>query len=66
MPMPLQENVIQPGKCYKTKAAENYRVIAVTRGIVTYQTLRSPLRINCGIKAFADAVYKEIPCPGQG
>jgi hypothetical protein len=41
-------------------------VIAITRGIVTYQTLTSPLRINTGIKAFADAVYKEIPCPAQG
>jgi hypothetical protein len=66
MPMPLKEDVIQPGKCYKTKAAESYKVIAITRGVVTYQTLTSPLRINCGVKAFADAVYKEIRCPGPG
>ncbi len=64
--MPLKEDAIQPGKCYKTKVAESYRVISITRGIVTYQTLTSPLRINTGIKAFADAVYKEIPCPAQG
>jgi hypothetical protein len=63
--MPLNEEAIQPGKCYKTKGPENYRVLSITRGIVTYQTLTSPLRINTGIKAFADAVYKEIPCPSQ-
>ena len=62
----MKEDAIQAGKCYKTKAAESYRVIAITRGIVTYQTLTSPLRINTGVKAFADAVYKEIPCPAQG
>jgi hypothetical protein len=64
--MPLKEEAIQPGKCYRTRGDENYRVISITRGIVTYQTLTSPLRINCGVKAFADAVYKEMPCPGQG
>jgi hypothetical protein len=63
--MPLKEEAIQVGKCYKTKVSESYKVIAITRGIVTYQTLTSPLRINTGIKAFADAVYKEIACPGQ-
>jgi hypothetical protein len=63
--MPLKEEAIQVGKCYKTKIQESYRVVSITRGIVTYQTLTSPLRINTGIKAFADAVYKEIPCPGQ-
>ena len=61
--MPLKEEAIQPGKCYKTKASESYKVLSITRGIVTYQTLTSPLRINTGIKSFADAVYKEIPCP---
>lgn len=63
--MPLKEEDIQVGKCYKTKISESYRVIAITRGIVTYQTLTSPLRINTGVKAFADAVYKEIPCPAK-
>jgi len=61
--MPLKEEDIHPGKCYKTRSTENYRVLSITRGIVTYQTFTSPLRINTGIKAFADAVYKMIPCP---
>ncbi|WP_257170084.1 hypothetical protein [Bradyrhizobium sp. SRS-191] len=64
--MPLTEEAIQVGKCYKTRIAESYKVLSITRGIVTYQTLTSPLRINTGIKAFADAVYKEIRCPEQG
>jgi hypothetical protein len=61
--MPLPEEAIQVGKCYKTKIKENYRVIAITRGIVTYQTFDSPLRIQTGISAFANGVYKEITCP---
>ncbi len=61
--MPLKDEAIQAGKCYKTRVSETYRVLSITRGIVTYQTLTSPLRINVGIKAFADAVYKEISCP---
>jgi hypothetical protein len=61
--MPLSEEQIEPGKCYKTKAKENYRVLSIERGIVTYQTFDSPLRINVGVKAFADAVYKVIACP---
>lgn len=61
--MPLKEEDIQPGKCYKTKGIENYKVISMTRGIVTYQTWTSPLRVNVGVKQFADAVYKEVPCP---
>jgi hypothetical protein len=64
--MPLKEQDIQPGKCYKTKGTENYKVISITRGIVTFQTWTSPLRINTGISAFADAVYKEVPCPSKG
>jgi len=63
--MPLKEEDIQVGKCYKTKIQESYKVLSITRGIVTYQTLTSPLRINTGVKAFADAVYKEIRCPEQ-
>ena len=61
--MPLKEEDIQPGKCYKTRGPDSYRVLSITRGIVTYQTLTSPLRINVGVKQFADAVYKEIACP---
>jgi hypothetical protein len=62
--MPLTEEAIVQGKCYKTKTKEQYRVLAVTRGIVTYQTLTSPPRINVGVKAFAESVWKEVPCPG--
>lgn len=61
--MPLKEEDIQAGKCYKTKSTEHYKVIAITRGIVTYVTWTSPLRINVGTKQFADAVYKIVECP---
>ena len=61
--MPLKVEKIQVGKCYKTRGAENYKVLSISRGIVTYQTWDSPLRINTGVEAFADAVYKEVPCP---
>ena len=61
--MPLKVEKIQVGKCYKTRGQENYKVIAISRGIITYQTWDSPLRINTGVEAFADAVYKEVPCP---
>ncbi len=65
--MPMSEEAIEPGKCYAA-GAENYKVIAITRKIVTYQAWPkggkfSPLRINCGLKAFAEAVKKEIACP---
>jgi hypothetical protein len=63
--MPLKAEKIQAGKCYKTRASENYKVLSISRGIVTYQTWDSPLRINTGVEAFADAVYKEVPCPAQ-
>jgi hypothetical protein len=59
----LKVERIQPGKCYKTRGTENYKVLSITRGVVTYQTWDSPLRINTGVEAFADAVYKEVPCP---
>jgi hypothetical protein len=61
--MPLTEEQIEPGKCYKTKAKESYKVISINRGIVTYVTFDSPLRINVGVKEFANAVYKVIACP---
>lgn len=68
--MPLTESDIQPGKCYATRGAERYRVLGVNRGIVTYQSWTvgrkiSPLRINAGVKAFAEAVRKEIICPAE-
>ncbi|MCI4678332.1 hypothetical protein K9U39_08095 [Rhodoblastus acidophilus] len=65
--MPMNEEAIEAGKCYSA-GAENYKVIAITRSIVTYQAWPkggklNPLRINCGLKAFAAAVRKEIACP---
>jgi hypothetical protein len=51
--MPLKAESIQAGKCYKTRASENYKVLSITRGIDT------------GVEAFADAVYKEVPCPDK-
>jgi hypothetical protein len=65
--MPLEEEAIQEGKCYAA-GAENYRVLAISRKIVTYQAWPKggklhPLRINVGLKAFAAAVKKEIVCP---
>ncbi len=61
--MTVSEASIQPGKRYRTRGEEKYKVISVTRGIVTYQTWTSPLRINVGARQFADAVYKEVRCP---
>jgi hypothetical protein len=65
--MPMNEEAIEAGKCYSS-GHDHYRVVAITRKIVTFQTWPKggkfgPLRINCGLKAFADAVRKEIPCP---
>ncbi|HUO54659.1 MAG TPA: hypothetical protein VMU18_07955 [Rhodoblastus sp.] len=65
--MPMSEEAIEAGKCYSA-GAENYKVLSITRSIVTYQAWPKggklhPLRINCGLKAFAAAVRKEIPCP---
>jgi hypothetical protein len=65
--LPLQIEDIQAGKCYSA-GFEFYKVIAITRQIVTYQAWPkggklSPLRINVGVKAFAAAVKKEIVCP---
>ena len=70
--MPMKEEDIQPGKCYRTKGgeknSEKYTVLSITRGIVTFQSWttdpnRMSLRTNAGLKAFADAIFKEIPCP---
>jgi hypothetical protein len=65
--MPMNEEDIQAGKCYSA-GSDNYKVLTITRQIVTYQAWPkggkfSPLRINCGLKAFAAAVRKEIICP---
>jgi hypothetical protein len=65
--MPMSEELIEVGKCYSA-GAEHYKVIAINRKIVTYQAAPKggklhPLRINCGLKAFAEAVRKEIACP---
>ncbi|MGB8365691.1 MAG: hypothetical protein ACLQUZ_15015 [Rhizomicrobium sp.] len=66
--MPMNESDILAGKCYRTKGPEKYSVLAINRGIVTYQSWTSDakkwsLRINTGVKAFAEAVVKEISCP---
>jgi hypothetical protein len=65
--MPMKMEDIQAGKCYSA-GYEFYKVIAITRQIVTYQAWPKGgklnlLRINCGLKPFAEAVRKEIPCP---
>ena len=56
-----------PGQVF---GLENYRVVSITRRIVTFQTWPKGgklhlLRMNCGLKAFAEAVRKEIPCPAE-
>ena len=66
--MPLSEDAIQPGQCYATGGDENYKVVNIARGIITYQVFLKGqrlqlLRINTGLKAFAAAVTKEIACP---
>ena len=68
--MSMAESDIQPGKCYATGGSENYKVLHVNRGIVSYQgwikgAKLQPLRINVGVKAFAAAVAKEIACPAE-
>jgi hypothetical protein len=67
--MPMNEDAIEVGKCYSA-GPEFYRVVSITRQIVTFQAgpkkgKLNPLRINCGLKAFAEAVRKEIPCPEE-
>lgn len=68
MTMALNATDIQPGKCYATGGKEKYKVLHINRGIVTYQSWTgdgklNPLRTNAGVKAFAEAVTKEIACP---
>jgi hypothetical protein len=67
----MAESDIQPGKCYATGGRENYKVLHINRGIVSYQSWKKgeklhPLRINVGVKAFAAAVTKETSCPTEG
>jgi hypothetical protein len=73
--MPIKEDEIQIGKCYRARGgpekSEKYTIINITRGIVTYQSWttdpnRMSLRTNVGIKALADIIFKEIPCPERG
>jgi len=59
------------GKVLRTGGSENYKVLHINRGIVSYQTWTKgaklqPLRTNAGVKAFAAAVIKEIACPAEG
>lgn len=68
--MPLLPSDIQPGKCYVANNKEKHSVIEITRGIVTYQSWTTDpkklsLRINAGVKPFAEAMVKEIPCPSR-
>jgi hypothetical protein len=65
--MPMSVGDIASGKCYATKGKEFYTVLSINGGIVTYQSWKSgdtklSLRTNAGVKAFAEAVIKEIPC----
>jgi hypothetical protein len=65
--MPMEETAIEAGKCYSA-GGEKYKVLFINRNIVTYQSWKegakmSPLRMNVGLKAFAAAVKKAIPCP---
>lgn len=72
--MPMKEEDIKPGKCYRSKGgeqnSEKYTIISITRGIVTYQSWtadpnRLSLRTNVGIKALAQVLFTEIACPNR-
>ena len=68
--MPMTESDIQPGKCFATGGKENYKVLHINRGIVSYQVWEKGkklqiLRVNAGVKAFAAAVIREIACPEE-
>ncbi|HEY8063519.1 MAG TPA: hypothetical protein VIF40_02165 [Methylosinus sp.] len=72
--MPMKEEDIKPGNCYRSKGgeqnSEKYTIVSITRGIVTYQSWttdpnRMSLRTNVGIKALAEVLFKEIPCPNR-
>ena len=72
--MPMKEEDIQIRKCYRSKGgepnSEKYTIINIVRGIVTYQSwttdpYRLSLRTNTGLKALAEVIFKEIPCPDR-
>lgn len=68
--MPMAATDIVSGKCYATKGKEFYTVLSINGGIVTYQSWKTgdtklSLRTNAGVKAFADAVTKEVPCTNK-
>jgi len=72
--MPIKEEDIQVGKCYRSRGgelnSEKYTIVNIVRGIVTYQSwttdpYRLSLRTNTGIKALAEVIFKEIPCPDR-
>lgn len=68
--MPMSVSDIAAGKCYATKGKEFYTVVSINGGVVTYQSWKNgdaklSLRTNTAIKAFAQAVTKEIPCAGR-
>jgi hypothetical protein len=64
----MDVSAILAGQCYVDAAREKYSVIAINRGIVTYRSWTSDpkqlsLRTNAGVKAFANAVVRQIACP---
>jgi len=66
--MAMDVSAIHAGRCYVDAKREKYTVIDINRGIVTYKTWTTDpkqlsLRTNTGIKAFAEAVVRQIACP---
>ena len=65
--MAMEESQIEAGKCYSVGGGLNYKVLFINRGIVSFKSWSkggklSILRENCGIKAFAEVVRKEVTC----
>jgi hypothetical protein len=66
--MAMDVSAIAAGQCYVAANREKYTVIGIDRGIVTFKSWTTDpkklsLRTNTGIKAFADAVVRQIACP---
>ena len=66
--MPMDISAIVAGQCYVTASREKYAVLDINRGIVTYKSWTTDpkklsLRTNTGVKAFAEAVVRQIACP---
>jgi hypothetical protein len=64
----MDVSAIVAGRCYVDGNREKYSVIDINRGIVTYKSwttdpTKLSLRTNAGVKAFANAVVKQIACP---